>query len=172
MTFTPKLPILFGLTLISLVGCTTGDAPNAPSNAQKSDTAIEKIVGNAGRVKTPKEVTPSTLSEITHAAREGENSDKEIEKALEEVVTFMERIETEDLSKKDMLQLYHSGEVLKKAGPDKNAATIHEIGNWANTYLKGQLLKEEGLTVDEVLENRDELIERANEKWEELQKGN
>lgn len=168
MMFTPKLPILLGLTALGLIGCTANNPAISLTTTQKGNTAIERPKQTEGRTAS-KEIKPSTLSEITYSVSELNSSDEQIEKALNETVTFLENIETEKPTKKDMLKLYHYGEVLKKVGPDKNAATINEIGNWMNTYLRSQLLDEEGLTVEEILEYRDGLIEQANRKWSELQ---
>lgn len=168
MMFTPKLPIMIGLVVIGVVGCSSQTQSSDPSSAPKENSVMEKIVGSVSKDQSSNDISSVTLSEITHKARKGELSDKEIDKALKEVVAFMEDIETQTYSEKEMLKLYHYGEVLKRVGPEKNAPTIHEIGNWANTYLKGQLLGKEGVELETLLHHKDGLIEKALDKWNEL----
>lgn len=161
------LATTFALAVL-LAGCVVNES--TPTNKE----AIEIVKVEDKAPEKEKETTvdgfdASKLSAITYKVRSNEVSKKEAEKALNNVAAFLKEV-PENLSEKQLLALYADGEVLKKFGGDNDAANIHEIGNWSNTYIKGVLTEEMRLERAKLLNHRDSLIESAQTRWNELQR--
>lgn len=114
-----------------------------------------------------KEGDKAELATITAHARRTTLSPEDVDTALNELIGFAEAF-PEELSDKEMLQIYYRAEALKGYAAENQLQPVHELSNWIATYIKGEFRGELEMKPELFLSRRASLIDKALAAWQTI----